>query len=99
MVERVGEDRCVKLQREAMQFGHADCKTRYEKIMFLLGCQDASASFPFLFKDQHRLKGLYRFINNKAVTHDSFLTAYQSGLIQYATEQPSQAEDKPWLLI
>ena len=95
-MDRFGESRCIALQREAMNFGHADRKARFEKVMTVLGHNDCSLSFPHLFKDQHQLKAFYRFINNSAITHTAFIAGYQSGLIQYEKEQ----EDKqPWLLI
>jgi len=97
----IGESRCVTLQRAAMDFAHADRKTRYEQIMSLLAHSDPAASFPYLFKDQYQLKGFYRFINNPAVTHTAFMDGYCSGLIQFAQEQQdsSGVQQQPWLLI
>jgi hypothetical protein len=91
------EGRSIELQREAMQFGHADRKARYERVMSLLDQNNCSVSFPFLFKDQYQLKGFYRFINNSGVTHSSFLSGYQQGLIRYAKEQTDSKQ--AWLLI
>ncbi|MBD0376858.1 MAG: IS4 family transposase [Flavisolibacter sp.] len=84
-----------------MNFAHADRRARYEKVMGVLGQQDCSLSFPYLFKDQYQLKAFYRFINNPAVTHATFMSGYQEGLIQYEKEQdPKQPALKPpWLLI
>jgi len=93
----LGEGRSILLQREAMQFGHADRRTRYEKVMSSLAQNNSAVSFPYLFKDPYQLKGFYRFINNAAVTHPAFMTGYQQGLIQYANEQPQK--EPPWLLI
>jgi len=95
----IGEGRCVTLQREAMDFSHADRQTRYEKIMALLAHSDPAASFPCLFKDQYQLKGFYRFINNPAVTHTTFMDGYRSGLMQYAQQQHDSNAQQPWLLI
>lgn len=91
------EGRSIELQKEAMQFGHTDRKARYERVMSLLDQKNCSVSFPFLFKDQYQLKGFYRFINNSGVTHSSFLTGYQQGLIRYANEQTDSKQ--AWLLI
>ncbi len=91
------EGRSIELQREAMDFGHADRKARDERVMSLLDQNSCSVSFPFLFKDQYQLKGFYRFINNTEITHSSFLNGYQQGLIRYANEQTDSSQ--PWLLI
>lgn len=50
-MKRLGEDRCIRLQQEAMQFGHADRMTRYRKIMSVLG--RATHPSAFLSKGQY----------------------------------------------
>jgi hypothetical protein len=81
---------------QGIQFGHLDRHTRYDKVIGALHSTNAFLSFPEVFKDQHQLKGFYRLINNKAVTHSTFISGYQSGLIQYSKEQP---ELWPWILV
>jgi hypothetical protein len=61
-----------------------------------LHSSNTALSFPNIFKDQHQLKGFYRLINNKSVEHSTFITGYQSGLIQYSKEQQKLT---PWLLV
>jgi hypothetical protein len=90
------ETRCITLQMQGIQFGHLDRKKRYQQVISVLHSANASLSFPDLFKDQHQLKGFYRLINNKSVSHSTFISGYQSGLMQYSKEQENHS---PWLLI
>jgi len=90
------ESRCITLQMQGIQFGHLDRRLRYNRIIGALHSANAFLSFPEVFKDQHQLKGFYRLINNKAITHSTFISGYQSGLVQYSKEQE---ETPPWILI
>ena len=90
------ESRCITLQMDGIEFNHLDRKSRYKQVISILNSSNSSLSFPNLFKDQHRLKGFYRLINNKAVDHSIFISGYQAGLIQYSKEQEKH---KPWILV
>jgi hypothetical protein len=90
------ESRCITLQMQAIQFNHLDRKSRYQQVTSVLHSSNASLSFPNLFKDQHQLKGFYRLINNKSVSHSTFISGYQSGLAQYSMEQEKLT---PWILV
>jgi len=90
------ESRCITLQMQGIQFNHLDRKNRYQQVASVLHSSNASLSFPPLFKDQHQLKGFYRLINNKSVSHSTFISGYQSGLIQYSMEQEKIT---PWILV
>jgi hypothetical protein len=56
-----------------------------------------SLSFPNIFKDQYQLKGFYRFINNKSISHNTFIESYKLGLVQYSNKQKNI--ERPWILI
>jgi hypothetical protein len=90
------QSNCITLQMRGIEFGHLDRHSRYEQVIKVLHSSKASLSFPELFKNQHQLKGFYRLINNKAVTHSTFISGYQSGLVQYSREQDNQV---PWILV
>ena len=92
----VNGERCILLQVAGMRFSHVYRRSRYERVISVLQSCNPSLSFPHLFKDQHQLKGFYRLINNKNITHSTFIKGYQSGLVEYSKEQTDQA---PWLLI
>jgi hypothetical protein len=89
-------ERCIALQIAGIRFNHCYRRSRYQQVISVLQSSNPSLSFPHLFKDQHQLKGFYRLINNKKITHSTFISGYQSGLIEYSKEQSSQ---EPWLLI
>lgn len=89
-------ERCIALQIEGIQFNHFYRRSRYRQVISVLQSCNPSLSFPQLFKDQHQLKGFYRLISNKNITHSTFITGYQSGLIEYSKEQTDQT---PWILI
>src|SRR5260370_39913750 len=89
-------ERCITLQMAGIRFKHFYRKSRYQQVMSVLQSSNPSLSFPQLFKDQHQLKGFYRLISNKNITHSTFITGYQSGLIEYSKEQTDQT---PWILI
>ncbi|MDB4903992.1 MAG: transposase [Mucilaginibacter sp.] len=90
------ESRCITLQMQGIQFNHLDRKSRYQQVISVLHSSNVSLSFPTLFKDQHQLKGFYRLINNKSFSHSTFISGYQSGLIQYSTELEKL---EPWILV
>jgi hypothetical protein len=92
----VNGERCIALQIAKIPFNHSYRKFRYRQVISVLQSSNPSLSFPHLFKDQHQLKGFYRLINNKNITHSTFITGYQAGLIEYSKEQANQA---PWMLI
>jgi len=89
-------ERCIALQIAGINFNHSYRRSRYQQVVSVLHSSNPSLSFPHLFKDQHQLKGFYRLINNKAISHSTFLSGYQSGLIKYSKEQTSE---EPWILI
>src|ERR1700741_4308121 len=88
--------RCITLQMECIDFNHSDRTLRYRQAVSILPSSDTALSFPNIFKDQHQLKGFYRLINNKSVDHSTFISGYQSGLIQYSKEQQLLT---PWFLV
>ncbi|MFC0516821.1 IS4 family transposase [Mucilaginibacter angelicae] len=90
------ESRCITLQMHGIEFNHLDRKSRYQQVISVLNSSDPSRSFPNLFKDQHQLKGLYRLLNNKSVSHSKFISGYQAGLVQYSKEQDKST---PWILV
>lgn len=89
-------ERCIALQIAGIRFNHCYRRTRYQQVISVLQSSNPSLSFPHLFKDQHQLKGFYRLINNKKITHTTFIAGYQSGLVEYSKEQTNLA---PWILI
>ena len=90
------ESRCIALQVHGIQFGHLDRARRYKQVISVLHSSNASLSFPELFKNQHQLKAFYRLMNNKSVSHSTFISGYKSGLIAYSKEQ---SNTNPWMLI
>ena len=92
----VNGERCIALQIAGIRFNHSYRRFRYRQVISVLQSSNPSLSFPHLFKDQHQLKGFYRLINNKNITHATFISGYQAGLIEYSKEQTNQA---PWILI
>jgi hypothetical protein len=89
-------ERCIALQMAGIRFNHFYRSSRYQQVISVLQSSNPSLSFPQLFKDQHQLKGFYRLISNKNITHSTFITGYQTGLIEYSKEQTDQV---PWILI
>jgi hypothetical protein len=90
------QSKCIEYQLSGIAFHHKDREQRFTKVITTLLHSNPSLSFPQLFKDQHQLKGFYRLINNKAVSHSTFLNGYQSGLYKYSNEQKGS---EPWILV
>lgn len=87
---------CITLQKESISFKHKDRESRYRRLLDTLLCNDMGSSFPSIFQCQYDLKAFYRFINNEAITSETFIEGYQKGLQLYS----QRIEDKaPWLLI
>lgn len=92
-------DRVIQCQMQHFALGDQRLNQRCHQLQAQLLQQDCAQSLPRLFNEKPKLKAFYRLMNNPKLTPKALTQGYRQGLIEWASQQPTNARDRFLFLV